>query len=116
MAFLYVNTKGTPWRKHSYSAGGDFDLCPYKYYLRRVEGWKERDNKARFLFGKAVEQAVQFYHEHDGRGIREEFNRIWGQWKDRTDIQYTRTEKDWATLQLDGDELVRLYQIRQPGF
>ena len=115
MAFLYVNTKGTPWRKHSYSAGLDFDLSPYKYFLRRVQGWKEKDNQAKFLFGKAIESAVQFYHEHDGKGIREEFQRLWGQHKDRSDLHYTKVERDWDTLHLDGDELLRLYVIRQPS-
>jgi hypothetical protein len=115
MAFLYVNTKGTPWRKHSYSAGSDFDLCPFKYFMRRVQGWKEKDNKARLLFGKAVESAVQFYHDHSGEGGREEFHRLWAPYKDRRDIEYTRTEKDWSTLDADGDDLLRLYAIRQPS-
>lgn len=115
MPCLYVNTKGTPWRKHSYSAGNDFDLSPYKYYLRRVLGWKEKDNQAKFLFGHAMESAVQFYHEHGGTGIREEFARLWGAFKNRTDLKYTKTEKDWQTLALDGDELLRLYTIRQPS-
>jgi hypothetical protein len=128
MAYLYVNSKGQPWRKHSYSAGLDFDLCPYKYYLRRVQGWKERDNKARLLFGRAVESAIQFYHEHGGVGGREEFHRLWEHpcernrctcagrlFKDRTDIVYTKTERDWATLDADGDDLLRLYAIRQPS-
>jgi hypothetical protein len=115
MAFLYINSKGTPWRKHSYSAGTDFDACPYKYFLRRVQGWKERDNKARLLFGKALELAVQFYHEHDGQGARDEFHRLWSIFKERNDIQYTKTEKDWATLDMDGDDLLRLYAIKLPS-
>lgn len=115
MGFLYVNSKGTEWRRHSYSAGSDFDLCPLKYYLRRVQGWKERDNKARLLFGRAVEQAVQFYHEHGGVGGREEFHNLWRVFKDRPDIEYTKTEKDWITLDADGDDLLRLYAIRQPS-
>ena len=115
MSFLYINSKGAKWRKHSYSAGTDFDLCPFKYFLRHVQGWKERDNKARLLFGKALELAVQFYHEHDGQGAQDEFHRLWSIFKDRNDIAYTKTEKDWATLDADGDDLLRLYAIRQPS-
>ncbi len=128
MAYLYVNSKGTPWRKHSYSAGSDFDTCPFKYYLRRVQGWKEKDNFARLLFGRCIESAVQFYHEHGGTGGREEFHRLWQHpcdpkrcscgkrsFKDRKDIIYTKVEKDWATLDADGDDLLRLYAIRQPS-
>lgn len=114
MPYLYVNTKGTPWRKHSYSAGLDFDLCPFKYFMRRVQGWKQKDNWARFLFGKALESAVQFHHEHDGIGAREEFHRLWAAYKDRSDLLYTRVEKDWANCDVIGDELLRLYAIRQP--
>ena len=69
MAFLYINSKGNPWRKHSYSAGNTFDQCPRKYFLQKVMGWKERDNKARFQFGKALENAVQWFHEHNGEGM-----------------------------------------------
>lgn len=128
MAFLYINSKGTEWRKHSFSAGSDFDLCPLKYYLRRVQGWKEKDVYARLLFGRAIESAVQFYHEHGGTGGREEFHRLWQHpcdpkrctcgkqsFRDRKDIIYTKVEKDWATLDADGDDLLRLYAIRQPA-
>src|ERR1700676_3501474 len=89
LAFLYINSHGTPWRKHSYSAGNDFDQSPYKYYLRRVLGWKERDNKARFLFGKALEEAIQFHHDHNGIGAVEDFKRRWTQHQGNGNISYT---------------------------
>ena len=114
MAFLYINTQGKPHRKHSYSAGNDWDQCSYKYYLKRVLGWREKDNKARFLFGRALEEAIQWHHDHDGIGALEDFKNRWSQHKDRNDLLYTATEKDWETLNLDGQEMIRLYIIRQP--
>jgi len=66
MGILYVNPKGRPWVKHSYSAGNTWDQCPLQYYLQKIQGWKEKNNWARFEFGKAFEAAVQFYHENFG--------------------------------------------------
>lgn len=114
MAHLYINNKGTAWRKHSYSAGNDFDQCPYKYYLRRVLGWKERDNKARFLFGKALEESIQFHHDHNGEGALDDFLRRWAIHKETPDISYTRVEKDWATCNQMGSDMIRLYVAMQP--
>ncbi len=115
MAFLYVSSKGTAWRKHSYSAGNDYDQSPYKYYLRRIQGWKEKENKARFLFGRSLEESIEFHHDHDGAGAVEDFIRRWSVHKERTDLVFTKVEKDWETLLLDGIEMIMLYIIRQPS-
>lgn len=114
MNCLYINSKGVPWRKHSYSAGNDFDQSPYKYYLRRVLGWKEKDNKARFLFGKALEESIQYHHDHGGEGAVEDFIRRWSAYKDVGDINYTNVEKDWSTCLKMGTDMIRLYIIKQP--
>src|ERR1700693_1496099 len=98
MAFLYINSKGQPWRKHSYSAGNTFDSCPLKYKLQKIHGWKEKNSKARFEFGKAFEAAIQFYHEN--RGDRDaaikHFVSLWQPYADNKLLQYTKAEKDWA--------------------
>lgn len=114
MPHLYINSRGNPWRKHSYSAGQDFDQCPYKYFLRRVMGWKERENKGRFLFGRALEEAIQYHHDHNGQGAVEAFIRNWEPYQTQKDIQYTKTERDWASLNKAGQEMIRLYVVRQP--
>lgn len=113
MPHLYVNSRGNPWRKHSYSAGNDFDQSPYKYFLRRVMGWKERENKARFLFGRALEEAIQFHHDHDGQGAIEAFKRNWEPARDIPDMQYTKTERDWENLNRAGQDMIRLYIAKQ---
>jgi PD-(D/E)XK nuclease superfamily len=112
MAFLYINPKGKAWRKHSYSAGNDFDVCPYKYYLRRVLGWREQDNKARLRFGRALEEAIQFHHENMGGGP-DDFLRRWSEHKADTSLIFTRVEKDWENLNTIGHQMMRLYEIRQ---
>jgi hypothetical protein len=114
MAILYVNSRGIPWRKHSFSAGNTFDQSPLKYYLQKILGWREKDSLARFQFGKAIEETVQYHHENNGEGSREFFKQRWLQEKDK-ELTYTKVERDWETLLLDGEELIRLYTIRQPS-
>ena len=115
MGFLYLNSRGDAWHKHSYSAGLDWESSPLKYKLRRIDGWKEKDTKASFKFGRALESAIQFHHENGGKGGMEEFLRLWAQHKDDKDVVYTKTENDWASLNRAGKEMMILYQIRQPA-
>ena len=114
MALLYVNSKGSAWRKHSYSAGNDFDSSPYKYYLKKILGWKEKDNKARLKFGRALEEAIQFHHDNGTGGV-EDFLRRWETWKDEKDLVFTKVEKDWVNLNRIGHEMMRLYLLRLPS-
>lgn len=114
MAFLYINSKGQPWRKHSYSAGNTFDQCPYKYFLQKVEGYKEVDTLARYQYGKAIEETVQYHHEHNGEGTLDFFRRRWIEEQDKQ-LKYTKIEKDWANCMLNGLDHIRLYVIRQPS-
>jgi hypothetical protein len=114
MSYLYINSKGTPWRKHSYSAGNTFDQSPYKYYLQKVLGWKERDNRASFMFGRALEESVQFHHEQDPQGSLEDFQRRWLVHKD-VELKYTNAEKNWETCNKIGSDMIRLYAAVQPS-
>ena len=117
MAYLYISSSGKPWRKHSYSAGNTFDQCPMKYYLQKIEGWKEKDNKAAFMFGRAVENAIQWYHEHDGnkQSTLNVFIEEWAKQAANTELRYTAVEKDWASLYKAGLEMLKLYFIKQPS-
>src|SRR6266850_146503 len=114
MAVLYVNSKGVGWHRHSFSAGNVYDQSPFKYYLQKVLGWREKDSLGRFQYGKAIEETVQFYHEHNGEGAREFFKQRWLLEKEKA-LTYTKVEKDWENLLIVGDEHIRLYEIRQPS-
>jgi len=115
MGFLYINPKGRPWSEHSYSAGNTFDKCPLKYYLQKVLGWREKNQRARFELGRAFEDAIQYYHEHRGdlQSTRAFFVKKWNEWKD-VPLQFTKVEKDWETCLKIADDWLRLYAIRQP--
>ncbi len=117
MAFLYINPKGKLQARHSYSAGNVFDQCPYKYYLQKVMGWREKNDKARFELGRAFESAIQFYHERDGdlQASIKHFHEKWDPFRENKELQYTRVEKDWFTCVHIAEDWLRLYAIRQPS-
>lgn len=117
MGFLYLNRKGEPHRRHSYSAGNLYDQSPLSYYLQKIRGYKQKDNKASFLFGRALEESIQFYHDNNGDGARTilDFQRRWDAHKETPDLRYTKAEKDWPNLYAVGTEMVKLYIIRQPS-
>jgi hypothetical protein len=114
MAFLYIGPSGKPWRKHSYSAGNTFRQSALKYYLSKILGWKEKNNKARFELGKAFETAIQHYHEHNGEGAVDRFRQEWMAHVNNKELSYTKVEKDWANCLQIGIEWLKLYAIRQP--
>lgn len=115
MAILYVSPKGIAWRKHSYSAGNDFDRSPSRYYQRRVLGWKEKDTRAAFKFGRALEEAIEYFHNNNGRSGVGDFIDRWGAHKDDKEMKYTKTEKDWENLNRCGIDMMKLYEILQPS-
>lgn len=116
-AHLYINSKGYFVTRHSYSGGDTFNYCARKYYLERVQGWSEKQQRAASQFGIALEHAVQFWHQHrmDTAAAIAEFDRLWADHKDKVYI-YSKPEKDWASLSLTGRELVELYTILYPTF
>jgi hypothetical protein len=111
---LYINTRGEAHTKHSYSAGTDYDQSPSKYYLRRILGWRPKDDKAAFHFGRAIEKAVEYGHDNDGRGFIEKFTDLWGPAKELA-LKYTKLEKNWENCLSMGIDMMRLYIIRQPS-
>lgn len=113
MPHLYINSKGQPHRRHSYSSGNVWDQCEYKWYLMKVLGWKEKDNRAAFMLGRAFEESLQYYHDHNGESAIEDFNRRWLAHKHK-DLKYTDKEKNWETCLKMATDWLRLYAIRQP--
>jgi hypothetical protein len=108
---LYINSKGKPHRKHSYSAGNTWDNCPLAYQLQKILGWKEKDAKGSFAFGHALEESIQFFYEHDGQGAVDDFVRRWSAHKE-VSLSYTAVEKDWGTCLKMGIDMLRLLQAR----
>ena len=43
---------------YSYTQISQYLTCPRRYRYRYLDGWKEKDNRAAMLFGRAFEQAL----------------------------------------------------------
>lgn len=117
MAVLYINSLGREVRTHSFSSGQTFSACARKYFLQKVRGWRRRERTAAMEFGKAVENAIQAFHENGLRpesGV-EHFKREWAVHKMDKELVYKPTEKDFDNLLRAGSELLKLYQILLPS-
>lgn len=116
-AHLYINSKGYEVNRHSYSGGEAFHFCARKYYLERVQGWSEKQQRGASQFGIAIEKGVTFFHQHrlDAIGAVAEFTRLWAEHKDKP-YTYTKVEGDWEKLNLSGQELVKVYTVLYPTF
>lgn len=116
-ANLYINSKGYPVTRHSYSGSESFNFCARKYYLERVQGWSEKEQRSSREFGTALEKGVTFWHQHgeDTAGAVAEFQRRWAEFKDAP-LTYTKSDLDWDRLNQTGTELVKLYALRYPTF
>jgi hypothetical protein len=114
---LYINSKGYFVTRHSYSGSDSFNYCARKYYLERVQGWTDKIDRAARWFGIALEAGVTFWHQHrqDSAAAVAEFVRLWVEHKEKPYV-YSKPEKDWACLNITGQELLRLYFIRYPKF
>src|SRR5437667_184545 len=112
MSYLYLNKNGRPVTIHSYSAGSTFRACPRKYKLEKIKGWKERENRAAFKFGIAVENALQYFHMHGCRAhsMGEEFVREWLVHENDSTLVYGDKEGDWTALREIGIALSNIYE------
>lgn len=115
---LYINSKGYYVTRHSYSGSESFHFCARKYYLQRVQGWNEREQRSSAVFGTALEKAITFWHQRgfDVEAAVAEFIRQWTETAKDKDLVYSKSDLDWDRLNLSGQELIRLYAIKYPSF
>lgn len=117
MPHLYENHSGKLVTIHSYSSGNTFKECKRKYKLSKLDGWKEKEQKAAFKFGDCIEQSIRFFHES---GLRagssgDEFTRLWLKHQDNKELVYTDKEGSWEAMHQMGIEMLALYEIRLPS-
>jgi len=118
MAVLYNNPAGQPITRHSYSSGATWAKCKKLYFWEKIRGFRRKDKSAAMNFGKAVEDAIQYFHAN---GLKpdtaaDEFRRIWLLSRDNAELVYTAKEKDWGNLRDCGVQLMKLYEILLPTF
>jgi hypothetical protein len=117
MAILYTNYKGKPVTAHSYSAGADFHKCKKYYQLKRIKGWRTKEDKASMRFGTALESAIQYFHSNELRpgATAEEFIRLWTKVREIPNLVYTDKEGSWEAMLQMGTEMAKLYEVKLPN-
>ncbi len=136
MAHLYENAKGYPVAGHSYSGGEDWRFCPRKYKLARIEGWREREQRAASEFGKVIEAAIQANILRSLDPV-EAFRKAWSGFRPDIDAEcehgaarpcpacraqsarnralvYTDRDRDWERMNEMGAGLMRLFAAIEP--
>jgi CRISPR/Cas system-associated exonuclease Cas4 (RecB family) len=66
---------------YSYTQISQYLSCPRRYRHRYLEGWREKDNRASMLFGRAFEQALAAYFRREDSGAA--LFREWSTCKDQ---------------------------------
>jgi len=118
LAILYTSASGRDVRTHSYSAGHTFNECNRKFSLARRKGWRRREQKASFEFGKAIEDAIQYYHDDGmktGTAVAK-FGALWTPVQHATGLTYSKKEKNWTSVLDMGLELMWKYEEQFPSF
>jgi hypothetical protein len=116
MSFLYKSASGREVSHISYSALSDYNYCRQLFYLRRVVGYKDKDKRAAFEFGKCVEDAIQFFHANGCKlgDTTDEFKRLWLKWE-QVPLVFSSQEGSWKDLYKVGSELTKLYEVMLPS-
>ena len=113
---LYKSASGREVNAHSYSGGSEFKFCRRKYKLHRLDGWQEKAKKAAPEFGKAIESAIQYFHENGQKAgdCVDTFKGIWAKYQS-VEMTYTDADGDWASLYACGSDLAALYELLVPS-
>lgn len=115
---VYINPQGIAKSNVSYSARLSFTKCKRYFKLSRIDGWKQKQENASLLFGKAVEAAIQFHVENGGTGGYNHFITLWERVKtipNFENLHYAKTEQNWENLLHIGEEMLLIFQLRLPS-
>lgn len=74
---------------YSFTQISQYLSCPRRYRYRYIDGWKEKDNRANLLFGRAFEKAVAAYFRRED--AQQTFLTEWTAAK-ATPIEFSRGE------------------------
>jgi CRISPR/Cas system-associated exonuclease Cas4 (RecB family) len=101
---------------YSYTQISQYLTCPRRYRYRYLDGWKQKDNRAVMLFGRAFEQALAAYFRREDPG--DALFREWTACKDQC-LQFSNRDTWDRMLEQGIMLLIRFCQddrvrIRQP--
>jgi CRISPR/Cas system-associated exonuclease Cas4 (RecB family) len=83
---------------YSYTQISQYLTCPRRYRHRYLDGWKEKDNRAAMLFGRAFETAVAAYFRREDPGAV-----LFDEWSayQKQDLQYSHRDS-WDCMLRQG--------------
>ena len=102
---------------YSFTQISQYLTCPRRYRYRYLDGWKEKDNRAAMLFGRAFEQALGAYFRREDPG--DVLFREWSASKDQ-DLRFSKRDS-WDRMFEQGIMLLTRFcqddrvRIPQPG-
>src|SRR5271169_4922611 len=101
---------------YSYTQISQYLTCPRRYRYRYLDGWKEKDNRAAMLFGRAFEQALAAYFLREDPAAA--LFRKWAACQNQ-DLQFSKNDTWDRMLQKGLPLLIRFcqedrIQVRQP--
>lgn len=115
---LYVMPNGQFKASSSYSARSDFKFCKRLFQLRRVRGWRKKEEGVAMEFGKIVESAV-CHQIKFGEGGLARFVREWTAFKESKNFEkrvYTDVEESWENCLRIGTEWLIIFAIRAKSY
>ena len=101
---------------YSYTQVSQYLTCPRKYRYRYLEGWKQKDNRASMMFGRAFEQALGALFRREDPG--QVFFKEWSACKHQ-DLEFSGRD-NWDRMLEQGIMLLTRFcqdnrvRIRQP--
>ena len=101
---------------YSYTQISQYLLCPRRYRHRYLDGWREKDNRAAMVFGRAFESALAAFFRREDAAIA--LLREWSSCRNQ-DLQYSKGDS-WDRMLQQGIQLLDRFcqddrvRIRQP--
>jgi hypothetical protein len=86
----------------SYTQIAQYLRCPRSYRYRYLDGWREKENRASLLFGRAFEQALAAYFA--GEDSTAALFKQWGTWQG-AQVEYSKGD-DWERMFRQGVQLL----------
>jgi hypothetical protein len=94
----------------SYTQIAQYLRCPRSYRYRYLDGWREKENRASLLFGRAFEKALSAYFA--GEDSAAALFKEWGAHQG-AQVEYPKGD-DWERMLRQGVQLLERLAHRRP--
>src|ERR1051325_9556300 len=91
--------------QYSYTQISQYLSCPRRYRYRYLDGWREKENNAAMMFGRAIETALVAYFNSADAGVA--LFQAWSQCRDQG-LEFRRGDT-WDQMLYQGISLLNLF-------